>query len=102
MASRPKSKGDYFICPHCGAEVDKGASFCRECGSDRKTGWQEYPNVGADATSGYGEDDDFDYNEFVREEFPGHSRHSARRPIKRLLLIILVVLLCLSLIWLWI
>ena len=32
---------DYFICPHCGAEVDWGAVVCPECGSDDETGWSE-------------------------------------------------------------
>ena len=30
---------DYFICPHCGAEVDYDALACPECGSDDETGW---------------------------------------------------------------
>lgn len=32
---------DYFICPHCGAEVPSGAPACPECGSDDETGWSE-------------------------------------------------------------
>jgi hypothetical protein len=32
---------DYFICPHCGADVDVGAVVCPECGSDDETGWSE-------------------------------------------------------------
>jgi hypothetical protein len=32
---------DYFICPHCGAEVDYDAPACPECGSDDETGWSE-------------------------------------------------------------
>ncbi len=32
---------DYFICPHCGAEVPFGAPACPECGSDDETGWSE-------------------------------------------------------------
>jgi hypothetical protein len=32
---------DYFICPHCGAEVAVGAVVCPECGSDEETGWSE-------------------------------------------------------------
>ncbi len=30
---------DYFICPHCGADVDMKAVICPECGSDDETGW---------------------------------------------------------------
>ena len=32
---------DYFICPHCGAEVDIDAVACPACGSDEETGWSE-------------------------------------------------------------
>jgi hypothetical protein len=32
---------DYFICPHCGAEVPARALACPECGSDEETGWSE-------------------------------------------------------------
>jgi hypothetical protein len=32
---------DYFICPHCGAEVANDAVVCPECGSDDETGWSE-------------------------------------------------------------
>lgn len=30
---------DYFICPHCGTNVDIDATVCSECGSDDETGW---------------------------------------------------------------
>lgn len=30
---------DWFVCPHCGAEVRGGATACPECGSDDETGW---------------------------------------------------------------
>ena len=32
---------DYFICPHCGADVAWDAVVCPECGSDDETGWSE-------------------------------------------------------------
>ena len=32
---------DYFVCPHCGAQVDIDATACPECGSDDETGWSE-------------------------------------------------------------
>ena len=32
---------DYFICPHCEAEVPMDAPACPECGSDERTGWSE-------------------------------------------------------------
>ena len=53
------------ICPQCGAEVPPHASACPECGSDEQTGWSETAyadNLGLP-------DEEFNYNEFVKEEF---------------------------------
>lgn len=32
---------NYFVCPHCGTDVDVDAPACPECGSDDNTGWSE-------------------------------------------------------------
>jgi hypothetical protein len=63
-------------CPNCGAEVPARAKACPECGADEKTGWSEVA-----AASGLGlPDEDFDYNEFVKNEFNprGSKRHGIR------------------------
>jgi len=54
-------------CPNCGADVPPKAKACPECGADEKTGWSETAyarNLGIPE-----EDDEFDYNEFVKDEF---------------------------------
>jgi hypothetical protein len=54
------------ICPACGEEVPSEAAACPECGADHKSGWR------LDEEAGNGLDlpeTDFDYDEFVREEF---------------------------------
>ena len=48
-------------CPHCGAELKKGATFCPHCGSDKNTGWKE----GAE----YSDLDLPDYDEILENEF---------------------------------
>jgi hypothetical protein len=53
------------ICPACGAEVPRGARACPECGSDESTGWSDH----ARAQSLDLPDDEFDYDEFVENEF---------------------------------
>ena len=86
----PESWDDYFVCPHCGAEVRAGARSCPECGSDDQTGWAEDSNAaGIDLPTGYGDDDEFDYDEFVRREFGGLSRLSPRRLVVTVLAILL-------------
>ena len=53
------------ICPNCGAEVPPKARACPECGADEQTGWSERA-----AAQRLGlPDDEFDYDEFVKEEF---------------------------------
>ena len=54
------------ICPVCGEDVPRNALACRACGADHNSGWRE------DAATGDAldlPDDDFDYDDFVREEF---------------------------------
>ena len=52
-------------CPNCGAAVPRRAKCCPEYGADETTGWSETAYA-----SGLGlPDDDFKYEEYVREEF---------------------------------
>jgi hypothetical protein len=63
-------------CPHCGAEVPAKAKACPECGSDERTGWSERAH-----TERLGlPDDEFDYDEFVKEEF-GNKAKSRMKPL---------------------
>jgi hypothetical protein len=55
------------VCPNCGAEVPRNAKACPECGSDEKTGWSEK----AYADNLNLPDEEFDYDNFVKEEFGG-------------------------------
>lgn len=50
-----------MYCPHCGAELKKGAKFCPHCGSDETTGWAE----GAE----FADEELPDYDEIVENEF---------------------------------
>ena len=69
---RPRRRDDYFVCPHCGAQVRTGARACPECGSDEKTGWSEDADKwAAGIPTGYASEDEFDYKDFVRREFGG-------------------------------
>ncbi len=53
------------VCPNCGADLPKKAKACPECGSDDQTGWSEEAGTGGLDLPG----EDFDYDEFVQEEF---------------------------------
>lgn len=89
---------DYFVCPHCGEEVAVGAKACPHCGSDDRTGWSEDADKwAADLPAGYSEDDEFDYEEFMRREFPEQARSRSRR-VRAVLLAVLVAVLVLALV----
>lgn len=61
MGWRKKRVRETFECPHCGEPVVVGAAACRECGSDASTGWQDDEEVeyqSLDIPSGWGPDDE--------------------------------------------
>ena len=58
------------VCPQCGALVPPCARACPECGSDEQTGWSDRAQSQRLGLP----DDEFDYDEFVREEFGGKRR----------------------------
>ena len=65
------------VCPNCGAEVPRNAKACPECGSDENTGWSETAyasNLGLP-------DEEFDYDEFVKEEFGPATGQTARHSL---------------------
>ncbi len=62
-------------CPACGEWVPRGAVACNDCGACAKSGWKGHADVydGLDLP-----DDDFDYDEYIAEEF-GQGKRSARQ-----------------------
>jgi hypothetical protein len=65
------------VCPVCGEDVPRIALAYPECGADHTSGWRENAEA-YDAVDL--PDEDFNYEEFVKQEF-----ESSRRPaIKRL------------------
>jgi len=58
------------VCPNCGVIVPRKAKACPGCGADETTGWSDSAhadNLGIP-------DDDFDYQEFVKDEFGGRTK----------------------------
>lgn len=60
------------LCPVCGDAVPPGAKACPTCGACEKSGWK--PDAVED-----GEDDTFDYDEFIAQEFGGGKAGKRRR-----------------------
>jgi zinc-ribbon domain len=56
-------------CPSCGAAVPSHARACPECGADEQTGWSDRAHADRLGIP----DEDFDYDDYVQEEFGGKS-----------------------------
>jgi hypothetical protein len=63
------------------AKVRCGALACPECGSDDETGWSE--DWDGDLPTGYGNEKEFDYDEFMAQEFPEHAKRTGHFPKMR-------------------
>ena len=74
---------EYMGCPHCGAVLSDDASFCRECGSSDADGWSEEFDVG---------DDEFDYDNYVADEFPESGMNRQTPTLWRWVAVALIVL----------
>ena len=61
-------------CPNCGAEVPPNARACPECGSDESTGWSDRARASQLGIP----DEEFNYDEFIREEFDEAKENPAR------------------------
>jgi uncharacterized membrane protein YvbJ len=87
----PRRRPPPEICPNCGAEVPPNAAACPECGSDYETGWSE----DADAQRLGLPDDNFDYDEFVKEEFGEEKKQIRPRGIPAVWWIVAIILIVL-------
>ena len=76
-------------CPVCGEEVPRGSLACPECGADYDSGWRE--DVGA-YDAAHLPDEDFNYDEFIREEFGSVLKPAGIKTFWWISAIVLVVL----------
>ena len=99
MARSSQSRREFFDCPHCGEPVEVGALSCRACGSDAETGWsEEAAEWETDTSTGYADEDEFDYADFVRREFPDQAPATPlRQSVLRWAIATAVALACLGL-----
>lgn len=65
-------------CPNCGADVPRAALACPECGADERTGWNDRADSQRTADRLGIPDDEFDYDEFVKEEFGERKESGAK------------------------
>lgn len=80
---------DYFPCPHCGADVHHTATFCRACGADEASGWGDNFAESANYDTA-DDDDDFDYDGYLRREFPDEAPPAP--PRDKLIAVVIILL----------
>jgi uncharacterized membrane protein YvbJ len=76
------------VCPVCGEDVPSGALACPECGADHNSGWQQDAETyeALDLP-----DEDFNYDEFVREEFGSSFKPAGMKTIWWITAILIIV-----------
>jgi uncharacterized membrane protein YvbJ len=66
------------VCPVCGEDVPRDARACPECGADHNSGWRE----NADTYDGVDlPEHDFNYDDFVQQEFGSHAKPARLKTI---------------------
>ncbi len=70
---RPGAAPDGFVCPICGSPVTAGRLSCRQCGASDADGW----DLDQQSEGWAEEDDDFDYESYVEQEFGGSRDRSS-------------------------
>ena len=81
--------GKPFDCPVCGEDVPANAKSCPECGACEKSGWSSELHSSRLDLPGA----DFDYDEFVAEEFDGGRKKSSIQWVWWVLALVLFVVL---------
>jgi len=76
------------VCPVCGEEVPPGAVACPACGADHHSGWRD----DAGSCDGVGmPDDEFNYDEFVEQEFGSSPKPAAIKTLWWVTAILVIV-----------
>jgi RNA polymerase subunit RPABC4/transcription elongation factor Spt4 len=80
------------ICPVCGEDVPRDALACPQCGADHNSGWRGDADIydGVDVS-----EDDFNYEDFVKQEFGSQAKPTGLRTIWWIVGLILIVALIL-------
>jgi hypothetical protein len=76
------------VCPVCGEDVPPESLACPECGADHNSGWNEETLDVSSIPS----DEDFDYAEYVKEEFGSEVKPRGLKTIWWITGIVLLIL----------
>jgi len=76
------------VCPVCGEDVPNGALACPGCGADHTSGWRQ--DAGTYEALDL-PDEDFNYDEFVRNEFGSSFKPAGMKTIWWITAILIIV-----------
>ena len=85
---KPTKRKAPEVCPVCGQDIPRNALACPECGADYNSGWREDAHT-YDAVDL--PDEDFNYDEFVRQEFESSPKPGAIKTIWWIMAILAIV-----------
>jgi uncharacterized membrane protein YvbJ len=76
------------VCPVCGEDISSGALACPECGADHNSGWRQDAETyeALDLP-----DEDFNYDQFVRDEFGSFFKPAGMKTIWWIIAILIIV-----------
>lgn len=80
---------EHVRCPHCGAAIGAKATFCRHCGGSDSDAWRDEGEIDTDI-------DDFDYEQFVDENFSERVTNTQTPTLWRFVAVMLLLLFALS------
>jgi len=66
------------VCPVCGERVPPKSLACPECGADERSGWKENA-ADYDGLNLPDQEEEFDYDDFVKQEFGGAKEKAAAK-----------------------
>jgi len=76
----------HYVCPNCGEPISGNAKFCRQCGSDERTGWSDQTYL-----DGIDLPDSEEYDSLKAKEF-GNARRAGVRISWRVVIAAVVLL----------
>ena len=88
IRKKPAKRKAPEVCPVCGEDIPRNALACPECGADYNSGWREDADT-YDAVDL--PDEDFSYDEFVKQEFGSSPKPGAIKTIWWITAILVIV-----------
>ena len=76
-----------FACPVCGEEIYKGMVACPRCGADDRSGWSSNAFFEPD----FDAPGEFDYDQFVAEEFDVPRKKSGKETVWTIVAVLLIL-----------